>query len=405
MPYPNPFAMGFFDFLSDIPIVGDLLEPIGDLASNIPIVGDAVGGLLKKEGQFKDTQRLYDMQLNSQLALQHDAQNFVREEWTRQFDMTNRYNTFSAQMQRMRAAGLNPNLMLGNGSTSNAVGQSVTSPTPSAPDASSAFSAVANRALIQTQVKNMQEDTEIKHIQAQTELQRRLAEIHKFKMEALQNSNMSGYYYWLSVEQSVKANIAQNTQQEQEQNISESAKKTAQEALEAAENARAATARADQEETRADILEGQAPALKEQPSIQNKTIAQQGDAAIMQGESAKTSAAASVQSAMAATIAASAQDYLAHNPQSFEKWLIETLNACGLSPQDMPNVIKEVGKKLEEVSPKALFKRLQKHVSYETNKLLFGKAVANGTNKWKLRKTSDGRLIYGPRVPHTGGAR
>lgn len=397
--------MGIFDFLSDIPIVGDILEPIGDVVSNVPVVGEALGKQLKKEAQFKDTQRLYDMQLNSQLALQHDAQSFIRDEWTRQFDMTNQYNTYSAQLQRLRAAGLNPNIMLGSGSTSNAVGQSVSSPTPSAPDASSAFSAVANRAMIQAQVKNMQEDTEIKHIQAQTELQRRLAEIHKFKMEALQQSNMSGYYYWLSVEQGIKANIAQNTQKEQEQNITESAKKTAQEAMEAAENARAASAKANQEETRAEIIAGQKDALIAQPSVQNKTIEQQGDAAIMQGEASKTAASAAVTNAMAATVAAAAQEYLAHNPQSFEKWLIETLNACGLSPQDMPNVVRQVGKKLEEISPKAQLKRLKSHVTHETNKLLFGKDFADGTHNWKLRKSSDGRLIYGPKVPHTGGVR
>lgn len=60
--------------------------------------------------------------------------NWMQSEWSRQFNLTNEYNTAAAQRQRLEAAGLNPYMMLNGGSAGSAVSHS----TPAGAQASAA---------------------------------------------------------------------------------------------------------------------------------------------------------------------------------------------------------------------------------------------------------------------------
>ena len=130
------------------------------------IISSAFGSLFgdnSAKKQFK-----YQQQLNRE-AFQHDV-----DMWNRQ----NAYNTPSAQMERLQAAGLNPNLVYGNGGATNTANNAPTYNAGSAPDVSSARAAAASLAnqgfntalnfkLQQVQAANLQADTELKQSQGQ----------------------------------------------------------------------------------------------------------------------------------------------------------------------------------------------------------------------------------------------
>lgn len=111
--------------------------------------------------QFK-----YQQQLNRE-AFQHDV-----DMWNK----NNEYNTPSAQMERLQAAGLNPNLVYGNGGATNTSNNAPTYNAGSAPDVSSARAAAASLAnqgfntalnlqLQQAQAANLNADTQLKSTQ------------------------------------------------------------------------------------------------------------------------------------------------------------------------------------------------------------------------------------------------
>lgn len=130
------------------------------------IISSAFGSLFgdnSAKKQFK-----YQQQLNRE-AFQHDV-----DMWNRQ----NAYNTPSAQMERLQAAGLNPNLVYGNGGATNTANNAPTYNAGSAPDVSAARSAAASLAnqgfntalnfkLQQVQAANLQADTDLKQTQGQ----------------------------------------------------------------------------------------------------------------------------------------------------------------------------------------------------------------------------------------------
>lgn len=144
------------------------MGPLGTAAIGLgsSLISSAFGSIFgdnSAKKQFK-----YQQQLNRE-AFQHDV-----DMWNRQ----NAYNTPSAQMERLQAAGLNPNLVYGNGGATNTASSAPTYNAGSAPDVSSARAAAASLAnqgfntalnfkLQQVQAANLQADTELKQTQGQ----------------------------------------------------------------------------------------------------------------------------------------------------------------------------------------------------------------------------------------------
>lgn len=129
-------------------------------AAGLAGLGHLFGNNSAKE-QFK-----YQQQLNRE-AFQHDV-----DMWNRQ----NAYNTPSAQMERLQAAGLNPNLVYGNGGATNTASNAPTYNAGSAPNVAAArqaagslanagFNTALNAKLQQVQAENIQADTALKETQ------------------------------------------------------------------------------------------------------------------------------------------------------------------------------------------------------------------------------------------------
>ena len=126
------------------------------------LISSAFGSILGNNSAKKQFQ--YQQQLNRE-AFQHDI-----DMWNKQ----NEYNTPSAQMERLQAAGLNPNLVYGNGGATNTANNAPTYNAGSAPDVSSARAAAASLAnqgfntalnlqLQQAQAANLNADTNLKN--------------------------------------------------------------------------------------------------------------------------------------------------------------------------------------------------------------------------------------------------
>lgn len=82
---------------------------LSDLTKNIPVMGQIIGGAENVVGTILQNRA------NRKLAEYEYSKNL--EMWNKQ----NQYNTPSAQMQRFKDAGLNPNLIYGQGTPGNAV--------------------------------------------------------------------------------------------------------------------------------------------------------------------------------------------------------------------------------------------------------------------------------------------
>lgn len=123
----------------------------------------------------------YQRKLNQE-AFQHDI-----DMWNRQ----NEYNTPSAQMERLQAAGLNPNLVYGNGGATNTASGAPTYNAGHAPDVASArqaassiamqgFNTGLNAMLQQAQIRNINADTGLKDTQNQlTGVQKEISMLDK----------------------------------------------------------------------------------------------------------------------------------------------------------------------------------------------------------------------------------
>lgn len=76
----------------------------------LPVIGDAISGIAGMAAQHSANET------NKELA------KYAFEQNEKMWHMQNEYNDPSAQMERLRKAGLNPNLVYGNGVTGNAAG-------------------------------------------------------------------------------------------------------------------------------------------------------------------------------------------------------------------------------------------------------------------------------------------
>lgn len=73
------------------------------------------------------------MQQEFQNAQRLASQEYQSDEWQRQFDVQNEYNTPTAQASRLRSAGINPQIAMGGDAAKVVTGSSVSAPSGSAP--------------------------------------------------------------------------------------------------------------------------------------------------------------------------------------------------------------------------------------------------------------------------------
>lgn len=168
------------------------------LGSAFSGVTGLIGGLVSSNQAKKESARNRAFQsLEAEKARQWQS-----DEWQRQFDATNAYNSPSAQMQRYSEAGLNPNLIYGSLQNASAPSTPSTS-SPAGSDASSAvgsawsnaFNTISSQAMQQAQIDNIRADTDKKESETKgTSLDNELkrltltSNVSKARSEALQST-------------------------------------------------------------------------------------------------------------------------------------------------------------------------------------------------------------------------
>ena len=126
--------MGFVGDLTNVlGSAAGVMSPIGAIAGGVSALGNLFGSdPSDKAAALAEKQHQWDVEENQK------NRDFQRDEWTRQFNMTNEYNSPEATKARLTSAGLNGSAIL-NGSGS-AIGQS--SASPSAPSGASGLNAM-----------------------------------------------------------------------------------------------------------------------------------------------------------------------------------------------------------------------------------------------------------------------
>lgn len=134
-----------------------------------PLTG-LIGGLFGASSASREARKNREFQS----AEAEKARQWQSNEWTRQFNLTNQFNSPSEQMNRFAMAGLNPNLIYGsivNGSSSPSTPGT---PIPTGSDASSAvgssvssaFQSLGDIPLRRAQIENIEADTAKKKSEA-----------------------------------------------------------------------------------------------------------------------------------------------------------------------------------------------------------------------------------------------
>lgn len=130
-----------------------------------PLTG-LIGGLFGAHSASKESQKNRAFQS----AEAEKARQWQANEWTRQFNLTNQFNSPSEQMKRFAMAGLNPNLIYGSIVNGSASPSTPGTPIPTGSDASSAvgsnitsaFQSFGDIPLRRAQIENIEADTEKK---------------------------------------------------------------------------------------------------------------------------------------------------------------------------------------------------------------------------------------------------
>lgn len=168
--------MGFLDF---IPVVGDVIEGISNVA----------GASINARSQEKTNQQNYAM-FKEQLGWNEDM-------WNKQ----NAYNTPAAQRERLEQAGLNPYLMLNGGSAGNAEMAQTASPSPlTAPQygdalraagdsVGSAFSDYQVARMNEAKIEQVNTDNKIRAIDLRYKVQEKLFDLSE-KRNHIAESNL-----------------------------------------------------------------------------------------------------------------------------------------------------------------------------------------------------------------------
>lgn len=121
------------------------------------------GGLFGASSASKEAQKNRDFQS----AEAEKARKWQSNEWTRQFNLTNQFNSPTEQMKRFAMAGLNPNLIYGSIVNGSASPSTPGTPIPTGSDASSAvgssvtsaFQSLSDIPLRRAQIENIEADT------------------------------------------------------------------------------------------------------------------------------------------------------------------------------------------------------------------------------------------------------
>lgn len=159
------------NFLSTVGSVLSLVNPV------LGVVGNVLGGIFGSKSQSKANAQNIAMQRETnalQYRMFNEANAFTKEMWNE----TNAYNTPEQQAARLKAAGINPAFVFGNGSVSEA-GQISSQSSPSltaphvdpynpVPAASTAVDAFLQSQMNNATIKNMHENE--RHLEIQNEL-------------------------------------------------------------------------------------------------------------------------------------------------------------------------------------------------------------------------------------------
>lgn len=163
------------------------------------------GGLFGASSASKEAQKNRDFQS----AEAEKARKWQSNEWTRQFNLTNQFNSPTEQMKRFAMAGLNPNLIYGSIVNGSASPSTPGTPIPTGSDASSAvgssvtsaFQSLSDIPLRRAQIENIEADTAKKlsdanlsksnkeNVDFQTQLQR---DLRNFTVGTARNNYLNG---------------------------------------------------------------------------------------------------------------------------------------------------------------------------------------------------------------------
>lgn len=164
-----------------------------------------LGGFLGASYASKEAQKNRDFQS----AEAEKARKWQSNEWTRQFNLTNQFNSPSEQMKRFAMAGLNPNLIYGSIVNGSASPSTPGTPIPTGSDASSAvgsnvasaFQSFGDIPLRRAQIENIEADTAKKlsdanlsksnkeNVDFNTQLQR---DLRNFTVGSARNNYLNG---------------------------------------------------------------------------------------------------------------------------------------------------------------------------------------------------------------------
>lgn len=134
-----------------------------------PLTG-LIGGLFGASSASREARKNREFQS----AEAEKARQWQSNEWTRQFNLTNQFNSPSEQMNRFAMAGLNPNLIYGSIVNGSASPSTPGTPIPTGSDASSAvgssvssaFQSLGDIPLRRAQIENIEADTAKKKSEA-----------------------------------------------------------------------------------------------------------------------------------------------------------------------------------------------------------------------------------------------
>lgn len=141
---------------------------------------------------------------------QMDLAKYQNEQNIKMWNMQNAYNTPAMQMQRMQEAGLNPNLMYGQGTTGNASSApDAMTPQMTKPDLSYQYVADAGKSVgdaVQSYIQAQMADASIKKIDADTALTRqnivnmqedeKLKKLHQISMGFANSKSQKELEFW-----------------------------------------------------------------------------------------------------------------------------------------------------------------------------------------------------------------
>ena len=141
---------------------------------------------------------------------QMDLAKYQNEQNIKMWNMQNEYNTPAMQMQRMQEAGLNPNLMYGQGTTGNASSApDAMTPQMTKPDLSYQYVADAGKSVgdaVQSYIQAQMADASIKKMDADTALTRqnivnmqedeKLKKLHQISMGFANSKSQKELEFW-----------------------------------------------------------------------------------------------------------------------------------------------------------------------------------------------------------------